>query len=113
VASILSRLSGGVERTKLSLNASRNGNLALIAARSWSDNRPGLFVAGSRQIDCLWWEVSSRMRLVALCCVSRSSAWDKATGKPAFGIFYYTSMTYSNLLKISFLAASFSFVYAR
>jgi hypothetical protein len=37
VASIFRRLSGRVDRIKLSEKASRKGNLALMAARSWSD----------------------------------------------------------------------------
>jgi hypothetical protein len=37
VASIFRRLSGGVDRMKLSEKASRKGNLALMAARSRSD----------------------------------------------------------------------------
>jgi hypothetical protein len=66
VASIFKRLSGGVVRMNVSVNTSRKGNFALIAAKSWSDMNRVLPNPGSRQTMDLWCEASSEMRSEAL-----------------------------------------------
>jgi hypothetical protein len=82
VASILRRLSGGVVRMNMSVKASRNGNLALMAAKSWSDMYKGLPRPGSLHATALWWEVSSEMRSEALSWASCSSEGERDKGRP-------------------------------
>jgi hypothetical protein len=82
VASILRRLSGGVVRMNMSVNASRKGNFALMAAKSWSDIYKGLDKPGSLHATALWWEVSSEMRSDALSWASNSSEGERDIGRP-------------------------------
>jgi hypothetical protein len=82
VAFIFRRLSGGVDRMKLSEKASRNGNLAFMAARSWSDMYSDLPSAGSRVVCDLWWEASSRINSEAICWASCNSVGERDMGRP-------------------------------
>ncbi len=85
VDSIFRRLSGFVERIKLSLKSARKGNFALMARKSPSDKIEDGGRAGSGQL-CLSWDCSSRIRTSANWELVSSSAASKADGKPAIYI---------------------------
>ncbi len=82
IDSILRRLSGFVERIKLSLKSARNGNFALMARKSPSERSEDGGKAGSGQ-PCLWWDCSSRIRTSANWELVSSSVGSKADGNPA------------------------------
>ncbi len=85
VDSIFRRLSGLVERIKLSLKSARNGNFDLMARKSPSDKSEDGGIAGSGQL-CLWWACSSRIRTSANWQLVSRSVASKADGSPAIYI---------------------------